>query len=218
MNTQESIVRQVSSRVAHHGTCISSSHSPLDLNPCGHLTPCKNGGTCSTGDPNQYSCACSSGYTGTDCEEDIDECKMSPCANQATCIVSDHNTSTQKGLSGYELRNLFFPKNHPGSYQCLCVRGWTGEVCETIINDCSSQPCQNGGNCSDLINDYYCTCPVEYAVSVCYNNLYFTTITIPVDSLPVESSVQFAFRVTTVLCSEVTAFQARVNIMEHVSI
>ena len=46
--------------------------------------------------------------------------------------------------------------------------GWTGVDCETDIDDCSSQPCQNGGNCSDLLNGYYCTCEEEY--EVCYFN------------------------------------------------
>ena len=26
------------------------------------------------------------------------------------------------------------------------------------INDCASQPCQNGGSCVDLVNGYRCTC------------------------------------------------------------
>ena len=68
----------------------------IDLNPCAHLSPCEKRGTCSNGDPNQCSCAYLFGYTGMNCEEDIDECKMFPCANQATCIVSDHNACTQR--------------------------------------------------------------------------------------------------------------------------
>ena len=94
LNTLEGTVRQVSSSLHCH-TSISSSFSSLDLNPCAHLSPCKDEGVCSNEGPNQYSCACPSGYTGMNCEEDIDECKMSPCANQATCIVSDHMHSNE---------------------------------------------------------------------------------------------------------------------------
>ena len=97
--------------------------SSVDLNPCAHLSPCENEGMCSNEGPNQYSCACPSGYTGIDCEEDVDECKMSPCANQAICIVSDHATYAQKSLSGYKIGDPFFPKNHPGELPVfVCAR------------------------------------------------------------------------------------------------
>ena len=114
LTTQESTVRKVSFGVVHGNTSISCCLSTKDLNPCAHLSPCKNGGNCSIENVNQYSCACPSGYTGMDCEEDVDECKMSPCANQATCIVSDHTTHAhKKGLSGYEFRDLFLSKEPP---------------------------------------------------------------------------------------------------------
>ena len=31
---------------------------------------------------------------------------------------------------------------------CECKAGWTGEHCETNINDCSEDLCQNGGTCT----------------------------------------------------------------------
>lgn len=37
-----------------------------------------------------------------------------------------------------------------------------GSACETDINECSSDPCLNGGVCEDLINDYLCHCPLGY--------------------------------------------------------
>ena len=91
LTTQESIVRQASSGVAYCDTSIISCFlSPIDLNPCAHLSPCENGGNCSNEGANQYSCACLFGYTGMNCEEEIDECNMSSCDNDATCIVSDY--------------------------------------------------------------------------------------------------------------------------------
>ena len=51
--------------------------------------PCLNGATCShTNDVGGYYCSCSIGYTGENCETDIDECNMGPCLNNGTCLVS----------------------------------------------------------------------------------------------------------------------------------
>ena len=35
------------------------------------------------------------------------------------------------------------------------------------INECSPNPCQNGGICTDAINDYICTCPFVYFGTNC---------------------------------------------------
>lgn len=35
------------------------------------------------------------------------------------------------------------------------------------INECLSQPCQNGGTCSDDINGYICTCLNGFAGANC---------------------------------------------------
>lgn len=31
--------------------------------------------------------------------------------------------------------------------------------CEIEIDECMSQPCENGARCTDLINDFRCDCP-----------------------------------------------------------
>ena len=51
--------------------------------------PCLNEANCShTDDIGGYNCSCSIGYTGENCETDIDECSMEPCLNNGTCLVS----------------------------------------------------------------------------------------------------------------------------------
>jgi hypothetical protein len=44
--------------------------------------------------------------------------------------------------------------------------GFTGTNCDTDIDECSYSPCINGGVCTDLINDYRCTCPIGFAGQV----------------------------------------------------
>ena len=50
---------------------------------------------------------------------EVMECNSDPCRNGATCV---------------ELVN---------GYNCTCVPGYNGTDCETNIDDCSPNPCQN---------------------------------------------------------------------------
>ena len=69
-----------------------------------------------------FSCICPAGWTGTLCENDIDECQLSLiCHPNATCI------------------------NSLGSYRCVCPSWLTGPNCYTSIDLCTSSPCQNNG-------------------------------------------------------------------------
>jgi hypothetical protein len=64
--------------------------------------PCQNGGTCTdTGLPNDYSCACASGWTGTDCDEDT-AVLLSPVAragDSVSPIVRFHPCRCRSGDS-----------------------------------------------------------------------------------------------------------------------
>ncbi|XP_047473823.1 protein eyes shut-like [Penaeus chinensis] len=97
-----------------------------------------------------YSCFCTDGYTGLQCQTDWDECWSAPCRNGATCL------------------------DQVAALICVCPSGYTGEFCESEVNECQSNPCQNNGTCIDLLDHYVCTCPVGYSgvnceidVSVC---------------------------------------------------
>ena len=50
---------------------------------------------------NGYSCTCQAGYTGTNCDKDIDDCATNPCVNGACAdLVNGHNCTCQAGYSG----------------------------------------------------------------------------------------------------------------------
>ena len=96
-----------------------------------------------------FNCSCSPGYTGSECETDIDDCASSPCNAQNThqCVDSVDN------------------------YMCVCLPGYTGQDCDTEIDECQSAPCLNGGTCTDLFDDFECTCLPGFTGVVCDINI-----------------------------------------------
>ncbi len=75
---------------------------------------------------------CPPGFTGTNCQIDIDECASEPCVS-GVCV------------------------DKVNAYQCSCFPGFTGENCQIDIDECESNPCING-SCTDLVNAYSCSC------------------------------------------------------------
>lgn len=59
---------------------------PAAMSPAGiEVTNlCRNGGLCMDAG-NTHHCRCQAGYTGSYCEDQVDECSPSPCQNGATC-------------------------------------------------------------------------------------------------------------------------------------
>ncbi|XP_078077604.1 growth arrest-specific protein 6-like [Mustelus asterias] len=118
-------------------TCIHNipnQCSPLPCNLAGYRT-CEDG-------QGAFQCICKSGWKGTICERDVDECTVSNGGCQHIC------------------------SNMVGSYQCLCEEGFTkesdGRRCQDI-DECSREAGICGfADCKNTLGSYECTCVHGY--------------------------------------------------------
>ena len=67
--------------------------------------PCRNGGSCRLA-WGGHVCACAPGWTGPNCQTDINECLTGNVCSNGTCT------------------------NTLGSYVCSCAPGWSGPTCQ----------------------------------------------------------------------------------------
>ena len=140
--------------------------------------PCQNGGECSMPDisavteldddhcaiPTKtnghiFTCACTgdaADFTGDLCQSQTDDCASDPCHHGATCIdgVNEYTCNCAAGYNG----GCDDPTD-----STTCTSG----DCENDIDECASNPCENGGHCHDsssktdntiAADAYKCTC------------------------------------------------------------
>ncbi|XP_065198945.1 protein crumbs homolog 1-like [Sycon ciliatum] len=74
--------------------------------------PCQNKAHC-TDHINNFTCVCVPGFTGSNCEINLDECLTMPCGSAATCIDQEN------------------------AFTCVCAAGFTGEYCQTETQVCA---------------------------------------------------------------------------------
>ncbi|KAI3388522.1 hypothetical protein SNEBB_002757 [Seison nebaliae] len=93
------------------------------------------------------SCSCAPGWTGYNCEDDIDECSINPPCVHGTC------------------------RNTLGSFYCNCSTGYTGRRCEIELDECDIyKPCYDEGSqhCIDQIQKFLCVCNADYLGTHCH--------------------------------------------------
>lgn len=87
---------------------------------------CKNGGKCISGDF-KLICICMEFYSGDLCEIEITVCSSGFCLNEGVCYLMGKN-----------------------QFQCICLSGVGGSICDQdILDECDKvyNLCRNGGSC-----------------------------------------------------------------------
>ena len=82
---------------------------------------------------------CLPGFVGESC---VPVCSTDPCSNNGACLQS---------VSGFT---------------CTCRGDFTGETCETRINDCQDVDCNNG-TCVDGVLSFTCQCDQSFTGDFC---------------------------------------------------
>ena len=87
------------------------------------------------------SCICDAWYTGTYCETEL--------SNYRECNETGNSTKTNASL---------------GIFDCECLPGWTGGLCETKLLNCTLDNCDSGGK-ADGEGDW--SCPPGWTGTYC---------------------------------------------------
>ncbi|XP_069583832.1 sushi, nidogen and EGF-like domain-containing protein 1 isoform X7 [Ranitomeya imitator] len=125
--------------------------------------PCHNGGTCFHY-LGKYKCDCLPHFSGRHCEKAELDCGPPEHVKYAKVIV----TSTWPGGKAEYHCNEGYVISSPNSTRICSEEGmWTeAPQCEEI-DECQSQPCQNGAMCKDRVSHFLCDCQEGYSGKHC---------------------------------------------------
>ncbi|XP_048248760.1 uncharacterized protein LOC124126022 isoform X2 [Haliotis rufescens] len=177
--------------VCPSGGQYTQPHCESKNNSCSE-DPCKNGGTCNSWGDVRYQCTCRPGFTGVNCETDVDECEQNPdgCLYGGRCVdgSDSYSCSCKPGFGDDHCQNEAILCTAGRCSNGLCISNYDNVtadcICEdpfeqssngecTRINFCSSSPCttNNTERCENLSDGYRCVCMSGYEGSLCQHNI-----------------------------------------------
>eukprot|EP01052_Picozoa_sp_SAG31_P049359 SAG31_NODE_10768_length_1100_cov_0.932068_1_plen_231_part_10 len=124
-------------------------------------SPCANGGTCKNL-VGRYQCTCPSDWTGSTCQE-----RSLPQVGERLGAAQKLRDAVQKMLQSTDTPIAVEDSStaqaevessvDANTETLLTAEEWQTALL-TAHDECKSQPCQNGGTCSDLLGHYQCVC------------------------------------------------------------
>ena len=104
---------------------------------------------------------CERNFRGSDCTQ------CAPGFTETNCDRRDHCF----GVSCSENRDC------SDNEECICKPGFTGELCQTNIDDCIGVNCSGNGVCMDGVNNYTCECMPGFSGPLCRESGTIMTLT-----------------------------------------
>eukprot|EP00808_Paulinella_micropora_P017420 g74715.t1 len=135
-------------------------------------TPCFNGGTCNN-TANGYVCKCFDKYTGSRCEICAPGCISLSFGCFDPCTTSKKDTCKSINLqrSPCQACSVNCGGCLPGWKEVASCAGNNDPTCPCTVdaNECDSNPCKNGGRCTDTGTlSFSCDCSVTLGFSGTY--------------------------------------------------
>ncbi|XP_067849588.1 protocadherin Fat 4 [Heptranchias perlo] len=100
---------------------------------------------------------------------DHDPCTNDPCQNGGSCLKRLAVGPTLQSEESIPVVIVANTAVQP--FICRCLPGYSGQVCETDIDECLPSPCHNGGICHNLIGRFSCTCPEGSMGTACERDI-----------------------------------------------
>jgi hypothetical protein len=153
----------------HSCPCVYECVSAEDvcINECASA-PCKNDGICDD-QVNDYTCTCLSGFTGTNCDINIDDCPgLNPPRCPSVPIYYARSAGQDLGSTENSKWASIGSWNNNGYCDALSCAFDEADCCtngQNVSNGTCVRwklGCTNGGKCIDGINNYSCTCVSGY--------------------------------------------------------
>ena len=54
-----------------------------------------------------------------------------------------------------------------------CSSGYSGDLCETDVDECLASPCLNGATCEDRAGSFYCQCQQNNDGQLCESGKFY---------------------------------------------